>query len=228
MRTRRVILGITLATAGVIASAVAAPDPAPTAATKPASEPAKPPARPAPPGAIGRPPEAGEWVRDSGEGQRALTPEELSEVVAVMKEYDPDVAMRLEEVRKANPERVRQMIAPHLPGLMRLIWLRRSNPELYQLRIQDFRINRESETLGRQLRDVGADPAKTDPLRTQLRAKLIDQFELRQKIRERELEQLEKRIAELRGEIRSRKAARDALIGQRIDQLTGKSVKVEW
>lgn len=171
------------------------------------------------------PPPGGE----PGSDRDPMGPEFMSDIIRVAHDYDPELGNRLEEIRKRNPDRFRQAIGPNnAPNLIRLVYLLRNNPEMYKMRIEEFKLNRESEDIAKQIREGGTDKGKLDKLRQQLRAKITEQFVQRQKIRERELGDLEKRIEDLRKEIRSRKEKQAELIAEREKELIEKPAKVEW
>lgn len=164
----------------------------------------------------------------SGGERDPMGPELMNDIIKVAHDYDPELGNRLEDIRKKNPERLKMVIGNHGPNLMRLVYLSRNNPEMYKMRIEEFKLNRESEDIAKQIREGGNDKPKTEKLRQQLRAKVTEQFTQRQKIRERELGDLEKRIEELRTEIRSRKEKQAELIAEREKELIEKPVKTEW
>lgn len=174
-------------------------------------------------------PSMGGGPAGDGGGRDPMGPEFVNDIVKVAHDYDPELGARLEEIKKRNPERIREAIGhTNGPNLMRLVYLLRNNPEMYKMRIEEFKLNRESEDIAKQVREGGSDKAKLDKLRQQLRAKVTEQFSQRQKIRERELSDLEKRIDELRKEIRSRKEKQAELIAEREKELIEKPAKVEW
>lgn len=157
-----------------------------------------------------------------------MNPETVDEIISIARDYDPELGNRLEDIRSKQPARLGGIIKEHMPNLGRLLWLKRNNPDLYKMRIEDFKLNRESESIAKQIREAGNDRPKTDKLKQQLRAKITEQFTQRQKIRERELLELEKKIEDLRREIRSRKEKQAELIAERENELIEKPSKAEW
>ena len=53
-------------------------------------------------------------------------------------------------------------------------------------------------------------------------------FDLRQDEREKNLQQLEREVKEVREALEKRKAKRDEMIQHRFDQLTGRAELMEW
>jgi hypothetical protein len=172
-----------------------------------------------PEGAIGRP-----------RGGSILTRQQFDEIISVMREYDPALADRLSAYAEKNPDRIGPVLAPHLPRLMQLVYLKRHNPDMFRLRVQDYTLNRASLDAAQSLRDAARskDEDRAAQLRTELRERVTEHFRLRQRMRELELDQLQQRIEELRGQIRQRKDRQAQLIDERVDELTGKAPRGEW
>jgi hypothetical protein len=159
-----------------------------------------------------------------------LTPAQVKELIGIIHEVDPDKGLRMENAFRENPDKVRQVLSPVFPKLMQLNNLKRRDPELYKLRLEDFRLNLATEDLAGQYRTAtqAKDQAKADAVKEQLHTKLTEHFKLRQKIQEHELEALEHKIADLRTQIEARRASADQLIDDRFNQLVAKPIKPEW
>ena len=148
------------------------------------------------------------------EGPRGpVRAEEMQAMLEVLREMEPGLGQKIEQWKAENPDRVTSMLQRRFPRLRHLAYLRKTDRELYDLRVQEFRGNRglvESVRAYRaaQLAKDPQAPAKLDALRGQLR----EQFELRQKLRRAELHRLEQRLDALRKEIADRDARRDRAI----------------
>jgi hypothetical protein len=108
------------------------------------------------------------------------------------------------------------------PRLRRLVELREQDPAMYRLRVADQRHKVETLRLVRQLRHAqreGENPQRIRALQTRLRQQANEHFEIRQRMRQRELEQLAERIEQLRTELQQRQANRRELIGRYLDAL---------
>jgi len=165
-----------------------------------------------------------------GNGPWVMTAEQIDELLDVLAEVNPEVAQRIEQHRADQPDSVMQMLRPHAPGLQRLVYLKRNEPEHYALRVEDIQLERHCDELAGELRNAeAADDAETaGQLRTELAAAVARHFDVRQQLRERHLQRLEQRIEELRQQIEQRRAARDELIQQRIDELVSDAAQAQW
>lgn len=204
-------------------------------------------AGPAGPGAFGGeelplpvpPPPAGqEWEPTGGRrsrwehAQSQPSAEEMQEVLELLKEQDPQLAERLEAMRQSDPQRAQQMLRPHVPGLMRLVYLKRTDPEHFRLRMQDIKLERQSRELAQQIRALSSGPQSSEQqvnrLRGELAVVLDQQFEVRQQLQEKMVQELQQRLERLRQEVEQRKGQKDQLIEQRLEDLLKRDEGPKW
>jgi len=147
----------------------------------------------------------------------------------VLKDINPEVAERLGEWED-NPQRIRMMLGRQMPRIQKLIQTKKSDPELYGLTVKDMKLGLECEKLSREFRDAGrdGDEGRADRIRGEV-AELVDQhFDVRQQMREMELERMERRLAQARKQLEKRSKMRGELIEQRVTELTGDKRKPMW
>lgn len=164
-----------------------------------------------------------------GPPDRPLSDQEISERLDLLREIDPDLADRMGRWREKSPERVSDMLRSHW-RLSHMIELKSRDPQLYELRIKDLRLNKEAIELADRVRkhraDNNADEAKK--AEQELLAKVRAHFEVRQQVRQRELEALEKKLDEMRQRLVERQQAQDRLIEERVEVLLGRRSGPEW
>ncbi len=172
----------------------------------------------------------GPWRRDGRTWADRFGPEQIDAALDVLDEVDPDLAARVRQYREQEPEAVLARLRPHLPGLMRLVYLKQSDPEHYALRVADTRLERQALDLSRQYREATerGDAAAGDELRESLRQAVAEHFDVRQQLREKILADLRKRVEQMQQRIEERQAARQELIDQRLDELTGHAAGPRW
>jgi len=169
----------------------------------------------------------------AGPGGRANEPmvafstSQIEEALQLLQDIDPDLATKISELRGKNPERVAAVLFQHIPRLAPLVALKKNDPELFKLKIEDMKLDRETHEAVKLLK-ASKDEARTKELRAKILDGVTRQFYVRQEIREHELATLEKRVGELRDQIEARKDAQKKLIQDRITQLTGKEETAEW
>lgn len=172
---------------------------------------------------------AGKEWRDPNAEIADLTPEQTQVVVDVVKENMPAIGERLAEAMKSNPDAVRAVIREH-PRLLELARMKRHDPKMFDLRISEMKLERQSRDLMLQYRKAqkSGDQAAMDATREQLRKSVEEHFQLRQEIREQELAKLEQRLAQVKSQIESRRVNKDQLILQRLRELTDEGDRAEW
>lgn len=98
------------------------------------------------------------------------------------------------------------------------VW--RSDQNLYALLIHELRLEREAAALAREIRSLPDGNLRQSRIE-QLREKLYAIFELKQKNRRREIEQLEQQLGALKERLQERQQQRDLIIDQYLKQLIG-------
>lgn len=151
-----------------------------------------------------------------------LSAEEITDALAILRDYQPDVAERITKWHADQPEGAGQMIAARMPWIRRLIYVRRHDEERYHVMIADMKLDRECATLSQKVRDGD------NALEAELRKKIAEHFETRQKLREMEVDRLEKRVTELRNQLAERRQVQKDLVEQRYGELVGKGPESKW
>ena len=152
-----------------------------------------------------------------------LTDELLIEVLAVIADFDEVLHARLSSAMENNPEVVRGRLQNDLRRWMAAVELKRSDPELYQLNVSDRRLSHETSRLVGEYHAARrqGETEKIDSIRTSLESLVGQHFDVRQKMRERDLSQLQQRLEFLRTQIQQRREQRQEVIRQHIQQLFG-------
>jgi hypothetical protein len=161
---------------------------------------------------------------------RVLTEEQIDEAISILNDVNPQRARELEKIRKENPERAAEIIRENMLPILELGILKRRAPEIYKYRVEDYKLNRQTEDIAREYRAAveKKDDAAAKAKHQELIAKLNEQFAVRQKMREEQVARLEKQIAEMKTKIEATAKAKDELIKERVEELTNKEGKPEW
>lgn len=168
--------------------------------------------------------------RKGNSSSSELSEADMPDALAVLHDYRPELVKRFEDWASRHPENARVMLSNSVPMMQRLIRMRREDPAGYRLAIEDLRYYRFTAQLSKQLREATTqkDHAAIDDLSDKLRTLLIRHFEIRQKIREREIEKLQSRIDQLRDQLKHRTDARDEILSSRFKQLSDPDEKTPW
>jgi hypothetical protein len=149
-----------------------------------------------------------------------LPPLSLEQRIELLKQIDPDLAQKLQEGLSRNRDRVEHMMREQWPRFQELVYLKRTDPELFDLRVKDFRFYRDMRRMAGEYDKAlkAKDDSKAKSIEASLRDLLTDRFEVRQKIREHELARLTKHLEDLKAEIGSEASAKDHIIQGQLDR----------
>ncbi|WP_428388330.1 hypothetical protein [Mucisphaera sp.] len=155
--------------------------------------------------------------------------ENLDAAIDMVREIDPELVPRLELFAERDPMRAMRLMSERFPRLRPMLELREQDPEMFSLRIRDHRLNVTTRRIAfriRQAEQTEQGQDVIDGLEADLRDHVIEHFEVRQLIRERELAALEAEIQRLneeldalRVEIDERAQDQTEIIDQRVDEL---------
>lgn len=152
-----------------------------------------------------------------------LSEEQVDQLIDILQVVKPEAAERIAVLRQRIGERAGAIIAREHPRVMRFMAMRERDPHLFELRMADFQLNRESLELAMAYREAkltgDADELKT--IRGKLTQVVKAHFELREEIRQHELQQLEAQLDRLREELETRRERADRIIRERTAELTG-------
>lgn len=161
--------------------------------------------------------------------RRELAPEQIDEAMRVLRHVDADEADRLAGLREQHPDRFEPALRQWFPRLELFLAVRRYDPQMYELRVEDFRLAHQSRSVARQLLEARKNDRRQErELQRQLEKLVAEHFDIRQKMRERELTRLEERIERLREQLEDRADERRDLIEQRISELTQQDTHPQW
>lgn len=159
-----------------------------------------------------------------------FTPQQTREMIELLAEVDQPVARRVQQMMDRNPERAQAMLRQQWPMLNELMQLRQRDPEVFKLKVEDFRTARRSYELARRLRQArqAGDDAARSAVEKDLRELITHHFEVRQAIRQRELAKLSDELERLRKQFEERQAARDRIIEHRLQTLMTEIERKQW
>ncbi|MBM3892683.1 MAG: hypothetical protein FJ279_15205 [Planctomycetes bacterium] len=156
-------------------------------------------------------------------GGQADVPPQLAEF---LEQFDP---RRLEELRRARvmePDRFRDMIGRAFEDMRRLERIKREDPKRYELLLRQRELDRQTFELARQLRE--GDAAKKDEAKAKLKAALADLFDLREDEREQEISEMTERLERMKDTARLRRENKDAIVENRLKEMTGENEHLRW
>lgn len=143
----------------------------------------------------------------------------------------PLLKERMEQARKMFQDRRfeegREVLRATARQLREMKELKERDPERFKLAMRIAEMDRHAAELGQNVRRAPEGDAKRQAA-TELKEVLNKLFDLRQEEREKNVQQIERDLKDLRESLEQRKAKRDEIIQLRFDQLTGKAALMEW
>ncbi|MDX2114664.1 MAG: hypothetical protein SFZ24_03460 [Planctomycetota bacterium] len=138
-------------------------------------------------------------------------------LLAMLREIRPALGERLTTLRQEDPEEFRRIFQQFRGRLAKLFRDRMHDPERWPQRAEMFRL--EMDAIESARRAAALAPAERGGQLDRLREVLGKQFDLRLELAESDLARLDSRSAELRSDIEARKARRDTLVQERVQQM---------
>ena len=152
---------------------------------------------------------------------------EEAEVIQFFKPIIPLKIKRIEQMKVKRPERYEKAIFNLLKKKRKLEKLRGDKPMEYQERVDEMKMENRIEESARQYRNSN-DSKEKKSIMTQLHPLLEKQFEVREKGRVLQIQQMEKNLEKLKKTLEMRKKNRDKIIKKHLDKITGEGENLEW
>jgi len=135
-----------------------------------------------------------------------------------LKERNPEEFERLTKLREENPEAFQKTLRERLEkvhaGGLAAKWREEAQKRHPELAKQEAESHKLIEAY------KAASPEEKKQLRAELKKKLGELFELREKSRQETIQRMESQLAQLRKDADKRKASRDAIIEHHLKELT--------
>jgi hypothetical protein len=168
--------------------------------------------------------------------QGTKLPPRIQQVLSLLELVEPERALELRRLHRADPERFRQELAATEEALAELLELRQQDPAGFDLEVLGRRHERRALELAEELRAPDAPPG-ADRVRLQdsLLVTLEELLDVRLQQQERRierwragLEELQDRIDREEDLLERRRLAREELIERRLRELLGASDLYDW
>lgn len=154
-----------------------------------------------------------------------LTHEQEEDVIDYLREARPEQADELILLKDRRPAAYQKFLSRAYREMRYMEEVRRNDPERYEIMKQEKLLESQSRELAKGYRK--ATEEEREGIRTELRSVLNRLFDLRQMNREFEIQRLEKRLEEARGNNRKRLENKESIIDLRMSELL-KEGGMEW
>ncbi len=138
-------------------------------------------------------------------------------VMGIVEKNDPEFAKKLFELKKTNPVKYNQVIKISFNFLH--FAKNTQDPSIEKDMVRGISLEYDVRELA--LRYKNASDADKTKIKSEMKNKLNELFEIRTKVQELRLKRLENEIKELKDTITKRRANKDKIVDQRLNQLIG-------
>lgn len=155
-------------------------------------------------------------------GPDALSPRQRRLVLEVVRDLQPaDADLGERDLREVPDERLQEALRRHGRTVLLLARLREQQPELYEARVTELRLERSARRLAERHAEaqVSGNTELTASVEARLRDVLAEQHDAATRARQIELRVLEERAEALRRQIQERRERRDAILDRRLEEL---------
>lgn len=146
-----------------------------------------------------------------------LTPEKRQEILAFVREVMPQLGARVDRELDENPDRADEIFLRLAPRVLPQIELRAKDPEMFDLRAESMRLDWRIRQAA--LRAHEAPDADREVAVDALRALVGERIDLTLRERALMIDRFEARLAEMRAELETDRANRDALVNEKVREL---------
>ena len=169
------------------------------------------------PAAAQRPPR-GPRVEQRREARETFQ-EQRDEVVTFIRDTFPEKARQLEELRRRNPQEFQRRRQKLVEEVRRLMELKDQNPELYRAQVEEMRLRDDLNRMAREARREKEGSRERQEAEKRLKDAVQRSFDLRQQVKEAELEDMRTRLKDLEGSLERRAGRRAQMIEERVRKL---------
>lgn len=152
------------------------------------------------------------------------------EILATMNQLktdDPQMYEDLTQLKTRDPQRFRMQITQMVMRDRDMKRMEKNDPEAYKTLTQIRKLEGQERATARKYRETDSDAEKALILKD-LKSVADDLFDLNLRMRQKEIEMLQKQIDRVKQDIANRKKNKSAIIQKHIDDITGKNDTLRW
>ena len=143
----------------------------------------------------------------------------VDRVMEVAKEIDPEFAEQLTNMCHDDPEVFNNLIRKQGRRLGSLLQLRESDPDLFEVKLNELKLDAEISLITKTIRGLGVDKEVSQGQIATLRGLIRAKTALRIRVQTLSIDRLENHIAALREKLADTSARFDEVVEERVQQL---------
>ena len=154
--------------------------------------------------------------------------DDIERVMAFFKAAQPDMYEQATALRGTDPAKFDALILSALPNVNHLEVLKKTKPALFALSMEVMKLGYLSLRLAHDLKREDLPEAERARVTRDLQATVAAEFEVQQKIRHQEIDDLQTKIRNLNDQVKAREADKSSIIQKRTDDLTKGTPRLDW
>jgi len=145
-----------------------------------------------------------------------------------LEKREPEVYKWVKVLQDKDPKRYNDVMNDLICEVNDLIALSRRDPARFEVTLEDRQLAFRALQYATDIRNDVLSPENLRYTKEQLRATVARQFVVRQKLRQLQLDFLQKQLDALQQELNNREQNKDPMIDKRVDDLIKKGTHSEW
>jgi hypothetical protein len=154
--------------------------------------------------------------------------EDVARVMTFLQNTQLDVYEQANALRASDPAKFDKLIADTLPTVDRLEMLKKNKPKLFELSMKDVQLNYKTLRLAHELKRADLTDADRKQIKKELQETVAQEFDVQQKIRQYELDELKGKVRKLDDQLKVRESDKGSIIQRRADDLIKGTTRSEW
>lgn len=159
--------------------------------------------------------------------EERITPEKEREALDFLSVVAPFRLGDTKRLKSVQPQEYYRHISEVLSVKRRLDFVKRNDPEQYQLVLQETKMDQQSHNLAEQYRQT-KNSEELNRLRAELRTLLGQLFDVRERNKQMEIQNLEKELNRLRNTMTERRKNKNQIVTLRLEELLEEQTSLKW
>lgn len=164
---------------------------------------------------------------EPGRPPLVIGPEMEQAALKFIETYHPSRADELKRIKVIQPEHYSRTITDIFQRSERLRMFQKEDPARYELEVSQETLDEKTFSLAQACRNA-RDENEKQSLRQQLELTVSEHFDVREQIKESELRRMETDLQRLNERLKQRKANKNEVVKQRVNQLMTIGSGLEW
>ncbi|MEI7767689.1 MAG: hypothetical protein WCJ97_09670 [Phycisphaerae bacterium] len=149
-------------------------------------------------------------------------------IMKILKEHQPELYQKAEALRNSDPKRFEKMLQEAAPNFNQLKDLQKRDPEMFRLRMEDLKLSYQTVQLARRYHDPSTTVGDKAELVEQITNTVNAQFDVRADIRQREIDDIVKKVEALRKDLAERNKKQVEEVKKRVREITSRMPNLNW